>query len=423
MQFYNVHSHVFTMENAPQRFLHLYMPDIAANLVDKITNTQVGAKSMEWILSHFAGSGGRRYASFLRIGKSKNQLEVFEYLIKQYDDSSIKLIALTINMEECGAGNSETGFEGQLEGVLEIKRRYPDRVLIFMGIDPRWISNGTDIKNTVVKYFEKKLQINETTSIYPFTGLKLYPSTGFYVFDQRLKETFEWAAENEVPILSHCNYLGGIYNNNKSYIEGNLNSYDPYVNKYYNDYNTSNPAVYQYEKRFWKRLLGTNESTNNLNSCSYFLEPASYRTILQYFKNKNKNLKICLAHYGGDDQILNENVGKNPQDIFGVQKQNWCGQIKALLNDFPNVYTDISYAVHNIKTHDILINDLSNPVFGDQIMFGTDFFLTEREQPEKNTYGIFKQKAIGVKTPTGITAWEQIAGRNTEQFLKSKYYP
>ena len=58
---------------------------------------------------------------------------------------------------------------------------------------------------------------------------------GFYAFDAKLKETFEWAADNGVPVISHCIYLGGIYTNDTSYIKGNLNPYDPYSKKLYNE--------------------------------------------------------------------------------------------------------------------------------------------------------------------------------------------
>src|SRR4051812_13659937 len=122
MQYYNVHSHVFTMRNAPKRFLHLYLPDVAASLIDKITNTKAGTNAMIALLKAIPGNGVKRYASFLQIGKSADQLSVFETLMKQYDDPTIKFIVLTMYMEKCGADISETGFEGQLEEILAVKR-------------------------------------------------------------------------------------------------------------------------------------------------------------------------------------------------------------------------------------------------------------------------------------------------------------
>jgi len=416
MQFYNVHSHIFTMNNAPKKFLHLYLPGWVADAIDTITNTKVGARSVEWALSHIPWSPGKRYASFLRIGKSKNQLEVFEDLIQQYDDETMKFVALTLYMEKCGASTSASGFEGQLEEILMVKKQYPDRLLIFLGIDPRWKFNGAELRKTVEGYFEQQVEVNATRRVYPFTGLKLYPSTGFYGFDERLKETFEWAADNGVPVLTHCNYLGGIYNNDADFIEGNLNPYDPYSKRVYS------APVYQ-NKKTRKKLFGNTIAGNNQNSCSYFLEPESFRSMLTCFTPKK--LKLCLAHYGGAEHIRAQH-GKLKVDesrLFGVKKQNWCGQIQQLMKDFPSVYTDISYAVAKEEIHNLVFEDLDNPDYMDKIMFGTDFFLTERESPEKQNYSTFKKNARQRLLQGGDTAWSKIAGSNVEQFLKSKYYP
>ena len=92
-----------------------------------------------------------------------------------------------------------------------------------------------------------------------------------------------------------------------------------------------------------------------------------------------------------------------------------------MMKDFPNLYTDISYAIHNDKIHQPIFQDLANPQLQDRIMYGTDFFLTEREMPEKSDYATFKQKAVRVQLSNGKTAWEQIASVNTQRFLQSKY--
>ncbi len=426
MQFYNIHTHIFTMRNAPKHFLRLYMPDFLADGIDTITNTAAGAATVGWLLRHLAGNGGKRYASFLQIGKSASQLDVFENLMAQYDDPNMKFTALTMFMEKCGADVSESGFDGQLQEALEVKRRYPDNVLLFMGIDPRWKYSSKELRKTVESYFEKKIAINATRSVYPFAGLKLYPSMGFYAFDEKLKETFEWAADNGVPVISHCNYLGGIYTNDTGYIKGNLNPYDPYSEKLYSENFGSRQPVYYGESNFLGRLFGTNDNKNNLRTCSYFLEPASYRTMIEFFSKQYSPLKLCLAHYGGDDQILIEYRMKTMHgQQYGMQAtQNWCAQIKDLMSLYPTVYTDISYALSNAGTHGFILDDLDNKNYGSRILFGTDFFMTERVLPEKNDYTRFKEAASQRRLVNydNLTAWEQIASCNTTAFLKSKYY-
>jgi len=425
MQFYNVHSHIFNIRNAPKRFLNLFLPDFAASLVDRLTNTDTGSAMFQAILSRFGGNFGRRYASFLQVGKSRNQREIFENLKTQYDDPLLKIVALTMYMEKCGAGPTDTGYEGQLEGIIEIKRENPDNLLVFLGIDPRWKTTAKDLKETVERYFETKVRVSDERSEYPFVGLKIYPSLGFYAFDEKLKETFEWAAENGIPVLSHCSYLGGIYNNETEFVNESLDPIDIYSGKRYSKTFGSKSTPPSPDQSFnpLKWIFGQNDNNRNLNTCSYFLEPASYRSILEYFKEKEKPLKICLAHYGGDNHVLDEASNKSSGKLFGMVQRNWCVQIKDLIRQYPkSLYTDISFTVGNPDTHPAFFKDLTDPVLKDRMMFGTDFFLTERLLPEKDDYTTFKKAALA-QTIGSTNAWEIMASKNVESFLASKYYP
>lgn len=425
MQFYNVHSHIFNIRNAPKRFLNLFLPDLAASLVDRITNTDAGSAMIQAILSRIGGNFGKRYASFLKVGKSRNQREIFENLKIQYDDPHLKIVALTMYMEKCGAGPSETGYEGQLEGIIEVKRENPDNLLVFLGIDPRWKSTGKELKETVQRYFDTKIKVSEERSVYPFVGLKIYPSLGFYAFDEKLRETFEWAAENGVPVLSHCSYLGGIYNNETEFVNGSLDPIDVYSGKKYSQTleGPVKPPSPDQSLTPLKWIFGQNGNNQNRNTCSYFLEPASYQSILENFTDKEKPLKICLAHYGGDDHVLAEFKENDLGKLFGMVQKNWCAQIKDLIRKYPkSVYTDISFTVGNPRTHEAFFKDLTDPALKDRIMFGTDFFLTERLLPEKDDYATFKKAALQ-KPIDNTNAWEIIASKNVASFLSSKYYP
>lgn len=424
MQYYNVHAHLFTMRNAPRNFLSLYMPKFAAHTVDVITNTDVGSWIVRKLLKVLPGNWGDRYASFLEIGKSSGQMDVFKKLISQYDDPSMKFIALTQYMEKCGVEESESGFEGQLEEILKVKQQYPDNLLIFLGVDPRWKATGKELKEAVELYFNTRLKINDQRSVNPFAGLKIYPSCGFYAFDEKLKETFEWAAKNEVPVLTHCSYLGGIFTNETAHIKANLNSLDIYTGKKYADnFPNLSPPAYQQSGGFWTKLFRQTNTESNKNTCSYFLEPASYETTIDYFSKLDKPLKICLAHYGGSEHIIAESNSKPfKETLFGMKQENWCKQIKELMLKYSNVYTDISYAVSNKDTHQPVLKDVADPVIGNRIMYGTDFFMTEREMPEKKDYEVFKSQALSFIIGN-TNAWEKMASANTDAFLHSNYYP
>jgi predicted TIM-barrel fold metal-dependent hydrolase len=410
MDSYNIHTHVFTMNNAPRKFLELYLPKMAASAVDIVTNTQVGSWLVRTALMKLGGAGGKRYASFLQIGKSSNQNNVFRHMIDSYEDTSMKMVALTLYMEKLGAEASMSGYEGQLEEIITLKKRYPERLLPFLCVDPRWKGNGIALRNTVERYFGETFVANNK-EYSPFVGLKIYPSSGFYPFDERLKPVMEWAAEHRVPIMTHCAYLGGIYCNDADFVKASLNPRDPYNNMYY-----KTPCYISDHKK---------ARVNNLRSCSYFLEPCSYESMIRYFAVQGKPLKICFAHYGGDQHMLLEHKGDMSKAFYGTRPgHNWCRQIKDLMQ-YEGVYTDISYSLSNKDTYDFIFEELQSSRW-DRLMFGTDFFMTEREQAERLLYTEFKSSALArpAAPQTGLAnAWEQIAQRNTAAFLESDFYP
>ena len=418
----NAHSHIFTMNNAPDGFLKLYMPAPVAGIVDKFTNTQIGS----FLINRLAGLNKgllKRYATFLQIGKSKGQVEVFEDLMKRYGNETIDFVALTLNMEHMGVGKSISGFEGQIEEIIAIKRKYPERILPFFGLDPRWLTDGVAIQSKIEQYFNTKVNVGGK-EVFPFQGLKIYPSTGFYVFDERLKATFEWAADHEVPVMAHTYYLGGIFNYDKNYIMNNLNPYDPYTNTKY-----SKPKFIQEKGSLFGRVSGTQATKNCKYSCSYFLDPASYISILEYFKDRN--LKICLAHFSGVAQIRaskgmkSDAIQKQP---FGINKdKNWYDQIREMLEKYPNLYTDISFDIaeavvtENKFLYEEFYNEL-NKSYGDRILFGTDYFMTEKDNLEQESVAKFRAYANTKILNNGNTMWDQMAIINTGNYLKSSFY-
>src|SRR5690606_4680641 len=98
-----------------------------------------------------------------------------------------------------------------------------------------------------------------------------------------------------------------------------------------------------------------------------------------------KNLKICLAHFGGSEMILGKKCSITPN--------NWYDSIKQMMKEFPNVYADISYTLHNKKVWKKLVDDLKDPVIRDRILFGTDFYMTIREKTEERLIEDFRNKS------------------------------
>lgn len=424
MEQINVHTHLFTSLNAPEQFLSLFLPKPVAKLVDKATNNRTGAMLTALLISKF-GEAGKRYANFLSIGKSATQREVFEKLRLHYEKEEMRFVALSLYMEAMGAGTSHSGYEGQLEDLLVVKHMYPDQIIAFLGVDPRWKSSGVELRDAVIKHFETTLEA-KGKAYSPFAGIKLYPSTGFYIFDQKLFPLLEWAAQNQVPVLSHCSYLGGIFNNDAQQIKAQLNSWLAYgYDMSYGNYCLQHgllPPEYASETDLRRWIVGKNAASNNKLSCSYFLEPASYEPVLAYFHQQGTPLKLCLAHFGGVEQLLEGSrhagvtlAGPTPR---GVKPMNWFNQITELMAKYQQLYTDVSYTLFDKQAHAAICEVAKNPIYQSRVLFGTDYYMTEQEQAEGDTFRNFRNHVRS----TDPALWEQMAIIGPHNFLKSKYY-
>jgi hypothetical protein len=54
-----------------------------------------------------------------------------------------------------------------------------------------------------------------------------------------------------------------------------------------------------------------------------------------------------------------------------------------MILQYPNLYADISYIVHNEKIAPLLKSSLKNPDLQKNILFGTDFYVVRNHKSEK----------------------------------------
>ena len=76
---------------------------------------------------------------------------------------------------------------------------------------------------------------------------------------------------------------------------------------------------------------------------------------------------------------------------IGVNPINWFDQITGLMMKYKSVYTDVSYTLHDESLHQKIFDEALDLNYGDRIMFGTDFFMTEKNKKEYDTYIDFKK--------------------------------
>ncbi|MGY3088409.1 putative TIM-barrel fold metal-dependent hydrolase [Hymenobacter sp. UYAg731] len=396
MNIYNCHTHLFNLDCTPDRFLEGMAPSwvgkIGAHLLYGLlalpTVTGWGLR----LANQFPAA--RKYAAFLGIGSSLSPLAIFEkHLLPAYPTGT-RFVALPINFDLMGAGKAPLNQESQLWQLLEVRKRYPNTCLPFVSVDPR---QGTAAENRA--FVERWIGRG-------FVGIKLYPALGFYPFDKGLDEVYGYAEQNGLPIMTHCS-RGGIY------YQGGLTTAlrRPDLPSNLSYPLPSPPGLY--DQPFPLKVEG---KETNASFCDYFLDPRAYELVLDRFPK----LKICLAHYGGAEEIQ-LNI-KNP----GSAAFNWYQGVRALLANpkYPNVYTDVSYTLADKSLFETLAADLlpaTPPApLRERVLFGTDFFMTTQEKPEDALASELMTDLL-TRDPTA-SAWQQLANENPTRYLHSKAY-
>lgn len=351
---YNNHTHIFNVECIPERF-------IKWKVIRLMSENKYSLFLIRFLTAFsYQNAFLKKQASFLKHHTEDWQEAIFQNLQGIYPKGS-KFVVLTLDMDFMGAGNPQRNFITQLTEVAELKRMYPNELLPFVSIDPR---RGTGQENAAFakRWIEK----------HGFVGIKLYPPLGFFPFDERLKPVYEYAQENNIPLLTHCYKEGGVY-------------YKDEVKKEW-----LNPLPGK---------VGPFKDEKMLNFRNNFMQPQNYEPVLEEFPN----LKLCFAHYGGHWEILS------------AEKNSWYEQIKHLMKVYKNVYTDISYTLFEPKTFNQIQKDLAEEN-GHKILFGTDFYMTEREKRESKLKDQFRFHI-------GEEEFGKISYDNVKQFLHSDLYP
>jgi len=408
----NIHTHVFTSKCAPARFLKVQESKLIKTLAlplklvleDDSFNSFIN--KLYKIMRHLPGSKKQainRYLSFISISTLDNQHEVFKVALNTAKsiNSNPKLYALTMNMDLMDTeGKPDIRYPTQLQDVIDLKRFYPHNFFPFLSIDPR-VCSGIELAQWVKDYWEKTIIINN--EIVPvFSGIKIYPALGFFPFDPLLDAFYNYASKNSIPLLFHCTRNGSIYIGNQ--IESLIpktpqmilpeNGTQYYINAL--DAKAEiNARINRYYEKSWVK---NNSKGDNGYACDLFSHPQNYVPILA----KYPNLKICLAHMGGGQEVEYMNsfdlpdckADKKLKERWEVDNKNWASFIQDIMKIFPSLYTDISSANTRLGNKDVLSNikdwlktdAIDGTKLGNRILFGTDYFLTEIDSSEESLY-------------------------------------
>lgn len=195
-----------------------------------------------------------------------------------------------------------------------------------------------------------------------FVGVKLYPSLGYPVqHDHHMDKVLDFCSMNSVPIMVHCTSEGF----------SNLGDED------------------ESEPRQW---------ADHLKRCSEAHRP----------------LKICFAHFGGAQNLIDP---QNSDDKLG---REWPEAICTLMQEYSNVYADLSYhteaicdnglsSVYLQKLSDMCARECHVGTVGDRVLFGSDTIMLAMDAFESDYVRYFKT------LPGNL--FEQFAYRNARLFL------
>jgi predicted TIM-barrel fold metal-dependent hydrolase len=358
MKIINCHTHVFNRDSVPDKFLPTWLRPIANLLSSKKTSTGLasfvsffGRKNLSQLI--------KKYHYFLTIGDLKSQLEIFKLLQGFYPEGT-KFCVLTMDMEYMAAGRVIKPFQTQLDELAAIKRdpAYTELIYPFIFIHPE----RPMLHTLVRKYMEQE----------GFAGLKMYPPLGYYPFDKRLDLVLSYAEQYGIPVTTHC-ARGGVY------FKGDIKD-------------RKHPVT---GKEVPKR--------KNKYLTDIYTDPDNY----QYVLNKFPDLKLNLAHFGGYDEWENYMTG-TLVDQDG--ETNWFTKVSNLIRGSQNVYSDVSYTMFNKDLFSLLKVVLQDPTIKNKVLFGSDFYMTEIEESER-------EFSINLRAALGESDFKLIAEENPALFL------
>lgn len=354
----NCHTHIFNLDNIPINYLPFGLTYGLKYLPFYKTLARI-LQSTERVIPR---NRLARYGNFLELGIT-TQKEIFENICSYYPKNT-KFIVLPMDLNYMGAGRSKQSVLNQHLELLELAKNNSN-VIPFIAVDPR--RQSVD-KQNVLDFVKLLLNEKDVTGISYFKGIKLYPSQGFLPTDPILDPLYDFCQTNNLPIMTHCT-RGGI------------------------------------KPRNMDKELATS-----------YADPYHFIPILR----KYPKLKVCLAHFGGFsdwDMYFEKSESRTEYDFDDLenhQKMNWLTKILQMIrsNEFPNLYTDISYTIFSgSKFMTVLKVLLYDDLVRSKTLFGSDYYMVEIEK--------FNERLLSIKlrAELGDQVYREIAEQNPKKYL------
>jgi len=368
----------------------------------------------------------KRYVNIARFAVYHDQADIFGRLKRQYPPGT-KLVILPMDMAFMGAGKPEKPYHRQMQELAKIKATNKDVCFPFIFVDPRRTEAGGKV------FFSYKVEGNKVNLLdcfikdyiegredEKFNGFKIYPALGYFPFDERLLPLWKYAADHNIPIMTHC-IRGVIYyrgEKKKAWdyhplfeecIEG---EWKPMLLTQMKQVDVqeifTHPLNYAclYEKDLLMRLVGKAKDDNIRKLFGYEIKDG-----VETMTEDLEKLKICFGHFGGEDEwarffdndrgnyghqiaqnptqgitFLHTNGDPKPGKLAELwRKADWYSIICSLMLQHKSVFADISYILHgDQQILPLLRSTLQNDNLNRQVLYGTDFYVVRNHKSEKN---------------------------------------
>lgn len=368
-----------------------------------------------------------RYINIGRFAYYKQQARIFIKLRDQYPTGTgFVLLPMDMEFMDAGLTSAAGNYETQMKELAAIKSKdkYKDIAYPFIFVDPRRKTVGSQV------FFDWKSSVAGTVELNDcfiknylekekFSGFKIYPALGYYPFDETLLPLWKYAADKQIPILTHA-IRGTIF-----YRGTKIKDWDYH-------------PVFQQSvgNRVLEPLLLP--ELKNVDFINNFTHPLNYLCLTEekllriligkaskavqelfgYTDNDTplqhnlSHLKLCFGHFGGDDEwqkffendrdnftsqlmrepgqgivFIKDKEGSIDNSMFTLEQiwkhVDWYTIIRSMMLQYPNLYADISYIVHEPAIFPLLKQTLQNPVLQKRVLFGTDFYVVRNHKSEK----------------------------------------
>jgi uncharacterized protein len=344
---YNCHIHIFTAEHTLPNRL----------MIPKL----VHAVRIPWLRKFLLFLIGRLILRmgkdtvyltnrFLARGALESQEKIFEHIQKQYPRET-RFIALPMDLEFAGIGKPIQLYEEQISDLAKLRDKHKDTLIPFCAVDPR----RPNVINELKRWHKE----------YKIRGVKIYPNLGYYPYDDALMKVYEYCEKKKLPVLAHCS-PGGIHKIGFSALEAKK-----------------------------------------------FAHPENYKQVLDQFPKLN----FCLAHFGGAEEWERHLTGETPHEGKG---ETWLSVLIDMIRsgDYPNLFTDVSYTLfvempsyRPFNYFNFLNVLLEDKAISEQVLFGTDYYMVEREKVSE------KEVSIALRSHLGEKLYFQIAHHNPRKYL------